>query len=132
MAKRLEALLERPVLFVPETRGENLEKAVANLKDGQILLFENTRFESGETKNDEALGLYWSNLGDIFVNDAFGTAHRAHASNVGIASRLTTLAGFLMEKEINFIGGVVEAPERPLVAILGAPRFQTRLVLLII
>lgn len=127
VAKRLEELLNKHVLFIPETRGNILEEAVDNLEDGQILLFENTRFESGETKNDDELGLYWSKLGDIFVNDAFGTAHRAHASNVGIASRLTTVAGFLMEKEINFIGGVVNAPERPLVAILGGAKVSDKI-----
>ena len=127
VAKRLEELLNKHVLFIPETRGNVLEEAVDNLEDGQILLFENTRFESGETKNDDELGLYWSKLGDIFVNDAFGTAHRAHASNVGIASRLTTVAGFLMEKEINFIGGVVNVPERPLVAILGGAKVSDKI-----
>ena len=127
VAKRLEELLNKPVLFVGETRGSILEDAVDNLKDGQILLFENTRFESGETKNEEDLGAYWASLGEIFVNDAFGTAHRAHASNVGIASRLTTVAGFLMEKEINFIGGVVNAPERPLVAILGGAKVSDKI-----
>jgi phosphoglycerate kinase len=127
VAKRLEELLDKPVLFIPETRGSDLENAVAYLKDGEILLFENTRFESGETKNNEEIGNYWANLGDVFVNDAFGTAHRAHASNVGVASKLTTVAGFLMEKEINFIGGVVEAPQRPLVAILGGAKVSDKI-----
>jgi len=92
VAKRLEELLGKPVKFVPETRGAALEKAVAELKDGEILMFENTRFEDldgkKESKNDPELGKYWASLGDVFVNDAFGTAHRAHASNVGIASNI--------------------------------------------
>jgi len=127
VAKRLEELLGKPVKFVPETRGAALEKAVAELKDGEILMFENTRFEDldgkKESKNDPELGKYWASLGDVFVNDAFGTAHRAHASNVGIASNIKESAvGFLVEKEIEFIGGAVDNPERPLVAILGGAK----------
>ena len=93
--------------------------------------FENTRFEDidgkKESKNDSELGKYWASLGDVFVNDAFGTAHRAHASNVGIASNLESAAGFLMEKEIKFIGGVVENPDRPLVAILGGAKVSDKI-----
>lgn len=127
VAKRLSELLNKEVKFVPQTRGEELEAAIADLNEGEILVFENTRFESGETKNDPELGKYWASLGDLFVNDAFGTAHRAHASNKGIASHLETAAGFLMEKEIKFIGGVVEAPERPLVAILGGAKVSDKI-----
>ena len=110
VAKRLAEALGKPVKFVPETRGAELEAAIAELKDGEILMFENTRFEDldgkKESKNDPELGKYWASLGDVFVNDAFGTAHRAHASNVGIASNIKESAvGFLVEKEINFIGG---------------------------
>ncbi|MCV2953923.1 phosphoglycerate kinase, partial [Escherichia coli] len=101
------------------------------LKDGEVLLFENTRFEDidgkKESKNDPELGKYWASLGDVFVNDAFGTAHRAHASNVGIASNLASAAGFLMEKEIKFIGGVVDNPARPLVAILGGAKVSDKI-----
>lgn len=127
VAERLGELLEKEVKFVPETRGEALESAIETLGEGEILVFENTRFEAGETKNDADLGKYWASLGDLFVNDAFGTAHRAHASNKGIAANLETAAGFLMEKEINFIGGVVEAPERPLVAILGGAKVSDKI-----
>lgn len=132
VAKRLEELLGKPVKFVPETRGAALEKAVAELKDGEILMFENTRFEDldgkKESKNDPELGKYWASLGDVFVNDAFGTAHRAHASNVGIASNIKESAvGFLVEKEIKFIGGAVDNPERPLVAILGGAKVSDKI-----
>ena len=132
VAKRLEELLGKPVKFVPETRGPELEKAVSELKDGEILMFENTRFEDldgkKESKNDPELGKYWASLGDVFVNDAFGTAHRAHASNVGIASNIKESAvGFLIEKEIKFIGGAVDNPERPLVAILGGAKVSDKI-----
>lgn len=134
VAKRLAELLGQPVTFINATRGEELEKAVANLKDGEILMFQNTRFEDldgkKESKNDPELGKYWASLGELFVNDAFGTAHRAHASNVGIATNIgegNTAAGFLMEKEIKFIGGAVDAPERPLVAILGGAKVSDKI-----
>jgi len=134
VAKRLAELLGQPVTFINATRGEELETAVANLKDGEILMFQNTRFEDldgkKESKNDPELGKYWASLGDLFVNDAFGTAHRAHASNVGIAANIgegNTAAGFLMEKEIKFIGGAVDAPERPLVAILGGAKVSDKI-----
>ncbi|HAO5740647.1 TPA: phosphoglycerate kinase [Listeria monocytogenes] len=131
VAARLSELLGKEVKFVPTTRGPELEKAIDELKDGELLLFENTRFEDidgkKESKNDPELGKYWASLGDVFVNDAFGTAHRAHASNVGIASNLESAAGFLMEKEIKFIGGVVDNPARPLVAILGGAKVSDKI-----
>ena len=131
VAERLSELLEKPVTFVPETRGEKLEAAIDALKEGDVLLFENPRFEDldgkKESKNDPELGKYWASLGDLFVNDAFGTAHRAHASNVGIASQLESAAGFLMEKEIKFIGGAVDNPERPFVAILGGAKVSDKI-----
>ncbi|ENI8475680.1 phosphoglycerate kinase [Listeria monocytogenes] len=131
VAARLSELLGKEVKFVPTTRGPELEKAIDELKDGEVLLFENTRFEDidgkKESKNDPELGKYWASLGDVFVNDAFGTAHRAHASNVGIASNLESAAGFLMEKEIKFIGGVVDNPARPLVAILGGAKVSDKI-----
>ncbi|MDU2473569.1 MAG: phosphoglycerate kinase, partial [Enterococcus faecalis] len=132
VAERLSELLGQPVTFVPETRGKELEDAVNNMKDGDVLVFENTRFEDVDGKkesgNDAELGKYWASLGDVFVNDAFGTAHRAHASNVGIASTgIPTVAGFLMEKEIKFIGEAVENPKRPFVAILGGSKVSDKI-----
>ncbi|GGI64376.1 phosphoglycerate kinase [Enterococcus alcedinis] len=132
VAKRLGELLGKEVTFVPETRGEELEAAIANLKDGEVVVVENTRFEdvdgNKESKNDPELGKYWASLGDVFVNDAFGTAHRAHASNVGIASTgIPTVAGFLMEKEIKFIGDAIAEPKRPMVAILGGAKVSDKI-----
>lgn len=132
VAKRLGELLGKEVTFVPETRGAELEKAVADMKAGDVVVFENTRFEDvdgkKESKNDPELGKYWASLGDVFVNDAFGTAHRAHASNVGIASTgIPTVAGFLMEKEIKFIGEAVENPKRPMIAILGGAKVSDKI-----
>ena len=135
VAARLTELLGKEVKFVPETRGADLEAAVSEIKPGEIMMFENTRFEDidgkKESKNDPELGKYWASLGDVFVNDAFGTAHRAHASNVGIASNIEeSAAGFLMEKEIKFIGGAVDAPERPLVAILGGAKVSDKIAVI--
>ena len=132
VAKRLSELLNQDVKFIPETRGKALEDAVSALKDGEILMFENTRFEDldgkKESKNNPELGKYWASLGDVFVNDAFGTAHREHASNVGISNNIKeTVAGFLLEKEINFIGGALENPERPFVAILGGAKVSDKI-----
>ena len=132
VAKRLGELLGKEVTFVPETRGEQLEEVIRNMNDGDVVVFENTRFEDidgkKESKNDTELGKYWASLGDVFVNDAFGTAHRAHASNVGIASTgIPTVAGFLMEKEIKFIGEAVEEPKRPMIAILGGAKVSDKI-----
>lgn len=131
VAKRLSEKLGQDVQFIPETRGEKLESAIKALNSGEVLMFENTRFEDvdgkKESKNDSELGRYWASLGDIFVNDAFGTAHREHASNVGISTYLETVAGFLMEKEIKFIGGVVENPNKPVVAILGGAKVSDKI-----
>ena len=131
VAERLGELLGKDVKFVAQTRGEELENAVAELADGDVLMFENTRFEDvdgkKESKNDPELGKYWASLGDVYVNDAFGTAHRAHASNVGIASHLESAVGFLVEKEINFIGGAVDEPKRPFVAILGGAKVSDKI-----
>lgn len=132
VAKRLEEYLGQKVTFVPETRGQVLEDAINQLKNGEILMFENTRFEDivgkKESKNDPELGKYWASLGDVFVNDAFGTAHRDAASNVGIAANIKqTVAGFLLEKEIKFIGGTLENPQRPFVAILGGAKVSDKI-----
>ena len=132
IAARLSELLEKKVVFVPETRGKALEDAINALHNGDILMLENTRFEDiegkKESKNNPELGKYWASLGDVFVNDAFGTAHRAHASNAGIAANLKeTVAGFLLEKEIKFIGGAVSNPKRPFVAILGGAKVSDKI-----
>lgn len=138
VAKRFEELIGKPVKFVNATRGAELEAAAAALKDGEILMFANTRnedfdCETGkevklESKNNAELGAYWASLGDVFVNDAFGTAHRAAASNVGIASNVKeTASGFLLAKEIKFIGGAVDEPVRPYVAILGGSKVSDKI-----
>lgn len=137
VAKRLGELLGQDVIFVPETRGAKLEEAINNLEDGQVLMVENTRFEDVkdgevvklESKNDPELGKYWASLGDdLFINDAFGTAHRSHASNVGIASNVDqAAAGYLMEKEIKFLGDSVEDPKRPFVAIIGGAKVSDKI-----
>ncbi|GEL14669.1 phosphoglycerate kinase [Pediococcus cellicola] len=136
VAQRLSDLLGKPVTFVPATRGKQLEDAIADMKDGDVLLFENTRFEDldgkKESGNNTELGQYWASLGDEFVNDAFGTAHREHASNVGIATAMKAenkpvAAGFLMEKEIKFLGNAVDNPKHPFVAILGGAKVSDKI-----
>lgn len=132
VAKRLAELLGKNVTFIPETRGAKLEAAIKAMNPGDIVMFENTRFEDidgkKESKNDPELGKYWASLGDVFVNDAFGTAHRAHASNAGIAANIKdVVAGFLMEKEIKFIGNAVDDPVRPFVAILGGAKVSDKI-----
>lgn len=137
VATRLGELLGKDVKFVPQTRGEELESAINALQDGEVLMVENTRFEDvvdgevvkNESKNNPELGKYWASLGDdLFINDAFGTAHRAHASNVGIASNVSqAAAGFLMEKEIKFLGDAVANPVRPFVAIIGGAKVSDKI-----
>ena len=134
VAADLAAKLGQEVKFIPGvTRGAELEAAINALEDGQVLLVENTRYEDvdgkKESKNDPELGKYWASLGDgIFVNDAFGTAHRAHASNVGISANVDkAVAGFLLENEIAYIQEAVEAPERPFVAILGGSKVSDKI-----
>ncbi|WP_288203649.1 phosphoglycerate kinase [uncultured Streptococcus sp.] len=134
VAADLAAKLGQEVKFIPGvTRGAELEAAINALEDGQVLLVENTRYEDvdgkKESKNDPELGKYWASLGDsIFVNDAFGTAHRAHASNVGISANVEkAVAGFLLENEIAYIQEAVEAPERPFVAILGGSKVSDKI-----
>lgn len=136
VAERLSNLLNKPVTFVPATEGAQLEDAINKMLDGDVLVMENTRYEDvkdgeqvkRESKNDPELGKYWASLGDVFVNDAFGTAHRSHASNAGIAANMPqTAAGFLMEKEIKFIGGAVSNPAHPFVAILGGAKVSDKI-----
>jgi len=131
VAVRLSEVLGKPVTFIPETRGSVLENAVENLKPGEIILIENTRHEDLDGKlesgNDNDLGKYWASLGDIFINDAFGTCHRAHASNVGIASNLPNGIGFLVEKELNILGKTLEEPEKPFTVILGGAKVSDKI-----
>ena len=131
VADRLSDLLGQEVLFSTQTRGKELEETVESLQGGQVLLVQNTRYEDldgkKESKNDPELGKYWASLGDVFVNEAFGTAHRAHASNVGIAAHLDSAVGFLIEKELKYIGGAVDQPERPFVAILGGAKVSDKI-----
>ena len=132
VAKRLEELLDKKVIFVNATRGEELETAINNMNDGDVLLMQNTRYEDldgkKESGNDPELGAYWASLGDVYINDAFGTVHRAHASNVGIASNKKGLsgAGFLVEEEMNALS-VLENPERPFVVILGGAKVEDKI-----
>ena len=127
VSQRLSELLNKEVVFVDKTRGIELEQAVNNLKNGEVLLFENTRFELGETKNDPELSKYWSSLVDLYVNDAFGSVHRAHASTQGVAQYLNSCVGLLIEKELNIIGSALNNPKRPLVAILGGAKVSDKI-----
>ena len=130
VAKRLAEVQSAPVTFVNATRGEELEAAVKAQEDGSIVLMQNTRYEKGESKNDPELGAYWASLGDLFVEDAFGSVHRAHASTVGIASHLPSALGFLVEKEVNVLGKALNDPERPLVAILGGAKVSDKIAVI--
>lgn len=131
VAEHLAALLGQKVAFSTETRGATLEAAVAALEEREVLLVQNTRYEDldgkKESGNDPELGKYWASLGDVFVNDAFGTTHRAHASNVGISANLESAVGFLVEKELKFLGEAVDQPVRPLVAILGGAKVSDKI-----
>ena len=130
VAKRLEELLGQKVTFVPTTRGEELENAINKMQEKDIVLVQNTRYEDldgkKESKNDPELGSYWASLGDVFVNDAFGTIHRAHASNVGIASHLDSCIGFLIEKELNALKEL-DNPEHPFVVVLGGAKVADKI-----
>ena len=130
VAPRLAELLGKDVQFVNCTRGAELEEAVKNADNGQVILVQNTRYEKGESKNDPELGAYWASLGDVFVEDAFGSVHRAHASTAGIPAHLPSAAGFLVEKEINYIGKAVSNPERPMVAILGGAKVSDKILVI--
>ena len=130
VADCLASLQSAPVKFVNATRGAELEEAVKAQEDGSIVLMQNTRYEKGETKNDPELGKYWAGLGDLFVEDAFGSVHRAHASTVGIPSNLPegfAAVGFLVEKELNVLGKALNEPARPFVAILGGAKVSDKI-----
>ena len=130
VAVRLSELLGQEVKFAadPQVVGPNAKAAVEAMKDGEVVLLENTRYRAEETKNGEAFSKDLASLCDVFVNDAFGTAHRAHCSNVGVAELVdTAVVGYLMQKEINFLGNAVNNPERPFVAILGGAKVADKL-----
>lgn len=131
VADRLSELLNKKVIFVNKTRGQELEEAINEMNFKDVLLIENTRFEDldgkKESLNDSSLGSYWASLGDIFINDAFGTSHRAHASNVGIASHLPSGIGFLVEKELNIMLPAINNPKRPLTVILGGSKVSDKI-----
>ncbi len=123
----LSELLTADITFASDCIGEEAENAIAALPEGGVILLENTRFHQGETKNDAGFAAALAKHGDIFVNDAFGTAHRAHASNVGVADHLQAVAGFLLEKEIDYLSNAIANPERPFVAILGGAKVSDKI-----
>ncbi len=127
VAKRLHRLLDKEVVFAPDCIGPQVEGLVSKMKDGDVVLLENLRFHPEEEKNDEAFAKSLSKFADFYVNDAFGAAHRAHASTVGIAKFLPSAAGFLMKKEIEYLKGVVNSPVRPFVAILGGAKVSGKI-----
>ena len=126
-ALRLSELLGRPVKMAKDVIGEDADRIVASLKEGEVCLLENLRFHNEEEKNDPDFAKKLSSYGDIYVNDAFGTAHRAHASTEGVAHYLPAVSGFLIEKELKFLGGAVEHPDRPFVAILGGAKVSDKI-----
>ena len=127
LANRLAELMGRPVKHVDDCVGPAVEAAVKAMRDGDIVMLENVRFHPGETKNDPAFSRQLAALGDLYVNDAFGTAHRAHASTAGIAQYLPALAGLLMEREITTLGRIMTDPPHPLVAIIGGSKISTKI-----
>ncbi|MDD3452864.1 MAG: phosphoglycerate kinase [Bacilli bacterium] len=131
VSERLSKLLNKEIIFINATRGIELEKAINDLKCGDVLLMQNTRYEDlidqKESSNDLRLGKYWASLGDIYINDAFGTSHRAHASNVGIATYLPSGIGFLIEKELKYLQPIINNPKRPFVVILGGSKVSDKI-----
>ena len=127
VADRLSELLGQTVIMAKDVAGEDAQAKAAALQDGQVMLLENTRFEKGETKNDPELSRKLASLADIFVNDAFGTAHRAHSSTAGVADYLPAVCGYLIQKEIGIMGKALADPERPFVAILGGAKVSDKL-----
>ena len=127
VADRLSELLGQTVVMAKDVAGEDAQAKAAALQDGQVMLLENTRFEKGETKNDPELSKKLASLADIFVNDAFGTAHRAHSSTAGVADYLPAVCGYLIQKEIGIMGKALADPERPFVAILGGAKVSDKL-----
>ena len=127
VAKELSKQLGQEVLMAEDVVGESAQKLAENLQPGQVMLLENVRFHKEETDNDPEFAKKLASFGDIFVNDAFGTAHRAHASTAGVAAYLPAVSGFLIEKEINFMGDALENPERPFMAILGGKKVSDKI-----
>jgi phosphoglycerate kinase len=130
VADRLGELLNITVKMAPAVVGDEVEALAKALKPGEVMVLENTRFESGETKNNPELVEKLAVLGDVYVNDAFGSAHRAHASTVGVAEKMPAVAGFLMEKEINFLSKAVENPEPPYIVILGGAKVSDKIAVI--
>jgi phosphoglycerate kinase len=130
VAARLQELLGKKVLKLDEVVGKHVEQACADLEPGGVIMLENLRFEPGERANEAGFSQALASLGDVYVDDAFGTAHRAHASVVGVAERIPSVAGFLMEKELSILQGLLEAPERPFVAVLGGSKISDKLKVL--
>lgn len=130
VAERLSTLLNKEVKFIPVTRGEALENAINEMQPQDVILMQNTRYEDldgkKESSNDVELGTYWASLGDVFINDAFGTIHRAHASNVGIATHLPSAFGFLIEKELTALK-TLDNPEHPFVVVLGGAKVKDKI-----
>ena len=127
VASELSKLLGKEVKLAKDVVGEDAQKLASELQAGEVMLLENVRFEAGEEKNDEELSKKFASLAEVFVNDAFGTAHRAHSSTTGVASFLPAVSGFLIEKELNFLGTALENPERPFVAILGGKKVSDKI-----
>ena len=131
VSERLSELLGKKVIFIPTTRGKELEDAISNMANGDVLLMENTRFEDvdgkKESSNDLELGKYWASLGDIFINDAFATSHREHASNVGIACNIKSGIGFLIERELEVFEPVLNKPKKPFAVILGGAKVSDKI-----
>ena len=127
VADRISELLGKPVIMAKDVVGEDAKAKAAALKDGEVMLLENTRFEKGETKNDPELSKALASMADLFVNDAFGTAHRAHSSTAGVADYLPAVCGYLVQKEVSIMGKALADPERPFVAILGGAKVADKL-----
>ena len=127
VAARLSELLGKPVILAEDVVGPDAQAKAAALKPGEVLLLQNTRFEKGETKNDPELAKKLAGMAELYVSDAFGAVHRAHASTAGVADYLPAVSGFLIQKELDFIGGALASPKRPLVAILGGSKVSSKI-----
>ena len=127
VAKRLSELLGQEVIMAEDVVGDDAKAKAAALQDGQVMLLENTRYMKGETKNDPELSKELASMADLFVNDAFGSAHRAHSSTAGVADYLPAVCGYLVQKEVSIMGKALANPERPFVAILGGAKISDKL-----